>query len=79
VPTAQLPEPLRVSNDASQDYAVDSSRIRDELGYAEPVPQEEALRRTIEWERANPPDHIDPAEFEYDSEDRALAALARPA
>ena len=35
-------------------YMVDTSRIRRELGYAEQVPFDEALRRTIEWERANP-------------------------
>jgi nucleoside-diphosphate-sugar epimerase len=41
--------------DFRQDYVVDSSLIRDELGYAETVDEGEALRRTIEWERANPP------------------------
>ena len=38
-----------------QDYVVDSSRIRAELGYTERTGADEALRRTIEWERANPP------------------------
>jgi nucleoside-diphosphate-sugar epimerase len=33
-----------------------SSRIRDELGYVEPISLDEALRRTIAWERANPPE-----------------------
>jgi nucleoside-diphosphate-sugar epimerase len=32
--------------------AADSSKIRRELGYREQVPFDEALRRTIEWERA---------------------------
>jgi len=41
--------------DLRQDYVVDSSRIRAELGYAETVDPVEALRRTIEWERANRP------------------------
>ncbi len=41
--------------DLRQDYVVDSSRIRRELGYSEIVDAAEALRRTIEWERANPP------------------------
>jgi len=41
--------------DLRQDYVVDSSRIRNELGYAETVDDADALRRTIEWERANPP------------------------
>jgi nucleoside-diphosphate-sugar epimerase len=41
--------------DLRQDYVVDSTRIRHELGYAEAVSADEALRRTIEWERTNPP------------------------
>jgi nucleoside-diphosphate-sugar epimerase len=41
--------------DLRQDYVVDSTLIRNELGYAETVDPAEALRRTIEWERANPP------------------------
>jgi len=32
----------------------------------------EALRRTIEWERANPPAY-EPAQFDYAAEDAALA------
>ncbi|HTM79206.1 MAG TPA: hypothetical protein VL133_16450, partial [Devosia sp.] len=31
---------------------LDSSRIRAELGFAEIVPEREALERTIEWELA---------------------------
>jgi nucleoside-diphosphate-sugar epimerase len=76
-PASVLPESLRVSNDTSQDYAVDSSRIRSELGYEEPVAPDEALRRTIEWERANPPAEVPATEFDYDAEDRALAAVGR--
>jgi nucleoside-diphosphate-sugar epimerase len=37
----------------AQHWTADSTRIRNELGYREPVPVEEALRRTIEWERAS--------------------------
>jgi nucleoside-diphosphate-sugar epimerase len=44
--------------DLRQDYVVDSSRIRAELGYAERVDPDEALRRTIEWERTHPPDGV---------------------
>lgn len=60
-----------------QHLAYDTGRIREELGYEEPVPREEALRRTVDWERANPPDRIDPAAFDYAAEDAALAALGR--
>jgi nucleoside-diphosphate-sugar epimerase len=72
-----LPEVLRIENDTAQDYAVDSGRIRRELGYTEQVPEEEALRRTIEWERANPPAGPNPNDFDYEAEDRVLAALGR--
>jgi hypothetical protein len=50
-----------------------STRIREELGYREPVALDEALRKTIEWERTHPPT-IDPAQFDYAAEDAALSA-----
>jgi hypothetical protein len=49
-----------------------SDRIRKELGYRELLPREEAIRRTIEWERANPPT-APLAQFDYAAEDAALA------
>jgi nucleoside-diphosphate-sugar epimerase len=55
VPGDELPEEDRNVYDLRQDYAVDSRRIRDELGYRERVDFDEALRRTIEWERENAP------------------------
>ena len=61
----RLPEPLRWDINAEQDIVVDSSRIRRELGYQERVDVEEALRRTIAWERANPPKEVDPKDFDY--------------
>jgi nucleoside-diphosphate-sugar epimerase len=51
----ELPAEERNTYDLRQDYAVDSRRIREELGYRERVELDEALRRTIEWERAAPP------------------------
>lgn len=74
-PASLLPEALRSPIDTTQDMAVDSGRIRRELGYDEPVSEHEALRRTIEWERANPPENLNDAEFAYDAEDRVLASL----
>jgi nucleoside-diphosphate-sugar epimerase len=53
VPPDELPEEDRIDFDTRQSFDVDSSRIRDELGYAERVDFDEALRRTIEWERAS--------------------------
>ncbi len=72
VPRGRLPEPLRRDINAEQDMVVDSSRIRRELGYIERVDLEEALRRTVAWERANPPKEIDPKEFDYVAEDAFL-------
>jgi nucleoside-diphosphate-sugar epimerase len=72
VPHGRLPELLRWGINAEQDIVVDSSRIRKELGYKERIDVEEALRRTIAWERANPPKEIDPKEFDYVMEDAFL-------
>ncbi len=52
VPIGRVPLPI----DVSQDLDMSSRRIRGELSYAEPVGLDEALRRTIAWERANPPE-----------------------
>jgi nucleoside-diphosphate-sugar epimerase len=76
VPGEQLPPGLRSDMfDLSQKYVVDTSPIRRELGYAEEVIFGEALRRTIEWARANPPEKVDPEQFDYAAEDAALAIL----
>jgi len=76
LPKEQLPAHLQSDKfDLTQQFAVDSSRIRRELGYAEIVEFDEALRRTIDWERQNPPATIDPAEFNYEDEDVAISKL----
>ena len=72
-PPELLPEHLRATFDTEQHLELDSSRIRAELSYVEPVPLRDALARTIEWERANPPAAA-PA-FDYASEDRVFAEL----
>ena len=41
-------------------FVAATHKIRDELGYRAPVALDEALRRTIAWERAHPPDAMDP-------------------
>jgi nucleoside-diphosphate-sugar epimerase len=58
-------------------WVVDTTRIRAELGYMEVVPQEEALRRTVEWQWAHPLEKYDPKEFDYENEDKILAELDR--
>jgi nucleoside-diphosphate-sugar epimerase len=77
LPAAQVPEGLRRDRfDYRQDFVVDSSRLRAELGYAEQIEFEEALRRTVAWERRNPPDELRPEDYDYEAEDAALAARA---
>jgi len=73
VPPGRLPEPLRWGIDAQQNIVVDSTRLRKELGYEETVDLDQALRRAVAWERANPPREIDPKEFDYAVEDAFLA------
>ena len=46
------PNPLAAGN-LAQDWSADTSRIREELGYAEIVDVDEAIRRTVVWERAS--------------------------
>lgn len=75
-PDEALPLQLKKTNDLSQHWVVDTSRIREELGYSEETPRDEALRRTIAWERANPPEQSEPEWFDYAAEDAILAALA---
>ncbi|AHG93092.1 NAD-dependent epimerase/dehydratase (plasmid) [Gemmatirosa kalamazoonensis] len=73
LPDDAIPSHLRMPGRLEQHWAADSSRIRAELGYAEPVSRDESLGRTIAWERAHPP-AVDPAQFDYAAEDRALSS-----
>ena len=73
LPPEGLPEHLREKGNPEQDFAYDTTRIRDELGFAESFELDDWLRQTIEWERGNPPDPVDPARFDYAAEDAALA------
>jgi len=67
------PRHLLSPGNAAQHWTASSIRIRQELGYREPVAIEEAIRRTIAWERANPPS-VALAPFDYAAEDAAVAA-----
>jgi hypothetical protein len=67
-----VPPHLIAPGNYAQHWEGDSSRIRTELGYREPVPVDEGIRRTIAWERANPPGELQPGTFDYAAEDEAL-------
>ena len=73
VPKYRAPAHLKLPGNFEQHWTTDSTRIRQELGYCEVVPLSEALERTIAWERAHPPDEIDPKQFDYAAEDALLA------
>jgi nucleoside-diphosphate-sugar epimerase len=72
VPEDRLPKHLDWGLNTRQHWFVDTSRIRRELGYRETVPRDEALRRTVAWERAHQPEKVDPASFDYAAEDATL-------
>ena len=73
----RLPEHLDWGLDTEQHWVADTTLIRRELGYRETVPRDEALRRSVEWEREHPPEKLDPSSFDYAAEDAALAGLGR--
>ena len=75
VPKDRLPAHLVADINIEQDIVVDSTRIREELGYKEVVPEDEALRRTIEWETTHPPKELDPKQFDYPAEDAVLTIM----
>jgi nucleoside-diphosphate-sugar epimerase len=67
----EAPASVRIPENLAQHLVADATRIRSELGYRESVAREEAIGRTITWEREHPPQMIDPARFDYDAEDEA--------
>ncbi len=77
VPEEHLPTHLRSNIVTSQQMLIDTTRIREELGYHPLVSQGDALKQTVMWERANPPDEIDMSDFDYEAEDTIVAKLQR--
>ncbi|HSL20662.1 MAG TPA: NAD-dependent epimerase/dehydratase family protein [Vicinamibacterales bacterium] len=68
----RLPAHLRAPGNTAQQWIADTSRIREELGVRETVGRADAVRRTVEWERACPPTGFTPHQFDYALEDDAL-------
>lgn len=75
LPKEQMPDHLKNPLESDQDWVVDTTRIRQELGYTEIVPRQDYLERTIGWERVNPPQQVRSSAFDYTAEDRVLAAI----
>jgi nucleoside-diphosphate-sugar epimerase len=74
LPVEHTPQHLLRPGNAAQHWTASSARIRQELGYQEPVATEDAIRRAISWERENPPTLAPLAQFDYAAEDAAVAA-----
>jgi nucleoside-diphosphate-sugar epimerase len=74
LPPERAPKHLQPPGNSAQHWVASSERIRSELGYREPVPLQEAVCRTVEWEAANPPVGVTFHQFDYPAEDAALAA-----
>ena len=76
LPQAQLPEPLWSTINSRQDLVFDTTQIRQELGYREQVSLDEALERSIAWQRSFPPSPLDSDRFRYTLEDRVLTTIS---
>jgi nucleoside-diphosphate-sugar epimerase len=72
LPRDQLPSHLQMNLQWQYHLAIDTIRFREELGYVEPVAEQEALRQTIAWEQ----EHLTVTDTEwqnnYLSEDQAI-------
>ena len=77
LPRERTPKHLLQPGNTAQHVVASSQRIRTELLYQEQIEVEEAMRRTTAWEQRNPPSTINPQQFDYDTEDAALASVAK--
>lgn len=72
IPKELTPQHLRVPYRSEQHWIISTRRIREEIGFREPVSLATALERTVAYERACPPAEMDPSQFDYAAEDAAL-------
>ncbi|MDJ0531450.1 MAG: hypothetical protein QNJ70_02970 [Xenococcaceae cyanobacterium MO_207.B15] len=79
VPKTQMPASWQFKANLDQHWVSDSTRIRQELGYEEWVNPDQALRKTIFWERKHPPEAFSEADnpklLDYTTEDAILVTL----
>ena len=69
MPEEVLPDDMEFTGAIAQHLTVDSSKARSVLGFTETDPAE-ALRISVAWHLANPPQAQDPG---FDADDAALA------
>lgn len=75
VPDGELPADMRPGPGLAQELILDTTRLRQELGYREPIARDEGLRRTVRWMRQHPPGSDEPMgrlELDYAAEDALL-------
>jgi nucleoside-diphosphate-sugar epimerase len=75
LPREKTPKHLQDPRRVEQHLIASSTRIREELGYKEVIALEEAIQRTIPWERANPPQRVWFPPFDYEAEDAVIKEL----
>ena len=71
-PPPNIPRRLNLE----QHLDMDTTKIRQDLGYHETMSRAEALKRTVLWDREYPPKDVDPAQFDYVAEDAILSRAA---
>ena len=77
-PSEQMPMELRDKRPDMWDHhlIVETSRIRQELGYAELVGRAEGLERALEWYSQSPPaDPVAAGGLDYQTEDEAIVTI----
>jgi nucleoside-diphosphate-sugar epimerase len=77
VPPGLLPAGMAPDYDWSYHLATDTRLLCEQLAFVEPVARDEALRRTLAWEREHPPGEGQGGLFDYPAEDAALAQARR--
>jgi nucleoside-diphosphate-sugar epimerase len=75
VPDDELPAHLRAPYNLAHHLDSDTSRVRCELDYTERVSRNDALQRTVAWQRANPPAQVEAGAFDYAAEDGLLESF----
>lgn len=73
LPQEQLPVHLQGPFHWKYELVTDTGRIREELGYREPIGWKEALERTVAWEQMNLSRAAGEEQFDYAAEDEAVA------
>ena len=75
----RLPAEWQLPLNVSQDWLIDSNRIRQELGYSEIVSLDEGFKRAIDWQRSQPSrdnaQQTAPYLLDYAKEDVVLARI----